>query len=97
MVHPIRRVFRRISILGGAGAVACGLGLAVPSTGHAQKVTTTPPAAPGAGGGTPAVLPASVTSSPDYSSRVVGYIYDNIPITREELGEYLIALSLIHI
>lgn len=91
MVHPIRRVFRRISILGGAGAVACGLGLAVPSTGHAQKVATTPPAAPGAGGGTPAVLPASVTSSPDYSSRVVGYIYDNIPITREELGEYLIA------
>ena len=26
----------------------------------------------------------------DYSSRVVAYVYDNIPITREELGEYLI-------
>ncbi|MSR32174.1 MAG: peptidyl-prolyl cis-trans isomerase [Gemmataceae bacterium] len=49
----------------------------------------------------PAPLPASfqetgkslitpVTPS-DYSSRVVAYIYENIPITREELGEYLIA------
>ena len=27
----------------------------------------------------------------DYSKRVVAYIYGNIPITREDLGEYLIA------
>ena len=27
----------------------------------------------------------------DYARRVVAYLYDNIPITREELGEYLIA------
>ena len=27
----------------------------------------------------------------DYGRRVVAYIYDNIPITREELGEFLIA------
>ena len=27
----------------------------------------------------------------DYSRRVVAYVYDNMPITREELGEYLIA------
>ena len=27
----------------------------------------------------------------NYDKRVVAYIYDNIPITREELGEYLIA------
>lgn len=45
----------------------------------------------------PASLPKSLqtTSLPsngsDYSSRVVAYVYDNIPITREELGEYLIA------
>jgi hypothetical protein len=30
-------------------------------------------------------------ASSDYSHRVVAYIYDTIPITREELGEYLIA------
>jgi len=30
------------------------------------------------------------TTGSDYSSRVVAYVYDNIPITREELGEYLI-------
>lgn len=34
------------------------------------------------------VIPAP---SSDYSHRVVAYIYDTIPITREELGEYLIA------
>jgi hypothetical protein len=34
---------------------------------------------------------ATATSSSDYSHRVVAYIYDTIPITREELGEYLIA------
>lgn len=37
--------------------------------------------------------PVGQTSAPatDYSQRVVAYIYDNIPITRQELGEYLIA------
>jgi len=34
--------------------------------------------------------PPSASSS-DYSLRVVAYLYDSIPITREELGEYLIA------
>ena len=31
------------------------------------------------------------STSSDYSSRVVAYVYENMPITREELGEYLIA------
>ena len=45
----------------------------------------------------PASLPKSLQTSnipstnSDYSSRVVAYVYDNTPITREELGEYLIA------
>jgi len=30
-------------------------------------------------------------SATDYSQRVVAYMYDNMPVTREELGEYLIA------
>lgn len=34
------------------------------------------------------VVPASAS---DYSQRVVAYIHGNIPITREELGEFLIA------
>jgi hypothetical protein len=35
--------------------------------------------------------PAAAANSSDYSHRVVAYIYDTTPITREELGEYLIA------
>jgi hypothetical protein len=42
-----------------------------------------------------AEMPASVTPAAaqqsDYSQRVVAYIYGNIPVTREDLGEYLIA------
>jgi hypothetical protein len=39
----------------------------------------------------PANVPAAAATSSDYSHRVVAYMYDTIPITREELGEYLIA------
>ena len=35
--------------------------------------------------------PASLPKSLQTSSRVVAYVYDNMPVTREELGEYLIA------
>jgi hypothetical protein len=34
---------------------------------------------------------AEVSSTSDYSQRAVAYIYGSIPISREELGEYLIA------
>src|SRR5262249_18344993 len=34
---------------------------------------------------------ASQGAPGDYAQRVVAYIYGNMPITREELGEYLIA------
>jgi hypothetical protein len=38
------------------------------------------------------VIPASASKpASDYSQRVVAYIHGNIPITREELGEFLIA------
>jgi hypothetical protein len=41
----------------------------------------------------PPAATASATPNPqtEYSQRVVAYIYGNIPITREDLGEYLIA------
>ncbi len=35
--------------------------------------------------------PTASNLGSDYSKRVIAYIYNNIPITREELGEYLIA------
>lgn len=39
-----------------------------------------------------APVPAVANTPPsDYSKRVVAYIYNTIPITREDLGEYLIA------
>src|SRR5262245_53645919 len=41
----------------------------------------------GAGGG---AFPGSQADS-DYKRRIVAYIHGNIPITREDLGEYLIA------
>ncbi|MCS7046924.1 MAG: peptidylprolyl isomerase [Gemmataceae bacterium] len=37
-----------------------------------------------------ALEPPRLASDSDYDKRVVAYIYDNIPITREELGEFLI-------
>jgi PPIC-type PPIASE domain len=49
----------------------------VPLAGEAQPDSPTSPPVAGA--------------STDYSHRVVAYIYGTIPITREELGEYLIA------
>ena len=37
------------------------------------------------------VVPAAAVAPSDYSQRVVAYIHGNVPVTREELGEYLIA------
>jgi hypothetical protein len=47
------------------------------------------PPAPAATGEAPPPTPPE--PSTDYSRRVVAYIYGTIPITREDLGEYLIA------
>src|SRR5262245_34756609 len=39
----------------------------------------------------PAPAPAAAPGQPsDYSQRVVAYIYGSVPITRQDLGEYLI-------
>jgi hypothetical protein len=64
--------------LGMVGAAAVGFGL-----GRAPQpaaVAAPPP---------PAQPPAAPPS--DYSQRVVAYIFNSVPITREDLGEYLIA------
>jgi hypothetical protein len=60
--------------------------------GSLPRATANPP---GAGQNSPQSNPPSSASTAattsDYSHRVVAYIYGTIPITREELGEYLIA------
>src|SRR5438105_849790 len=38
-----------------------------------------------------AAVGQTIQPQTDYGRRVVAYIYDNVPITREELGEFLIA------
>jgi parvulin-like peptidyl-prolyl isomerase len=64
--------------LAAMGVVGFGLGVWSARTGEVAAQT-------------PQVTPASAPGQSDYSKRVVAYIYNNIPITREELGEFLIA------
>ena len=70
---------RARTILGMSGVLVLGIWLARGGLAlDAQAGPPTPPA--------PQAAPPS-----DYSQRVVAYIYGNIPITREDLGEYQIA------
>jgi hypothetical protein len=90
MLRPSPTVLRRLLMVG----VLAGVGVGAFCWGHYGAVSS----ADGQQINVP-VTPASdkhVTSTPgattdDYSRRVVGYVYDNIPVMREELGEYLIA------
>lgn len=82
--HTRQRGWHGTWVLAGVGLTAFVLGRAVgPSPAPAQT-----PAAPAAKQA-PVEAPAAPAGS-DYASRVVAYIYDTIPITREDLGEYLI-------
>ncbi|MFO0808088.1 MAG: hypothetical protein U0746_05655 [Gemmataceae bacterium] len=73
--------FTRAAALGMVGSAALGFWL-----GHGGPLSTAlaapPPAAP---------PPAAAAPASDYSQRVVAYVNGNVPITREDLGEYLIA------
>ena len=60
---------------------AAGLGLTI-LAGSAH--TQTPPAQP-----TPP--PAAASPEPDYATRPVAYIHGSVPVTRQDLGEFLIA------
>lgn len=77
MRTELRRRVRVVLGMGGALAVGLWLGRG----GEATAVFAEPPAPP-----IPQTSPPS-----DYSQRVVAYIYGNVAITREDLGEYLIA------
>src|SRR5262245_8762754 len=77
----------------------------VAAAGYVFGITGEPLAAqpqPGLPGTPPAPLPAGVAPGgapppaapaplPEPDRRIVGYIYGNVPVTREELGDFLIA------
>jgi PPIC-type PPIASE domain len=83
---PGRQLWRRLVLAAGFAGVAV-LAFCWGRHGGLSEAKATPP------GGDPFVepLPLAPVSNSDYSRRVVAYIHNNIPITREELGEYLIA------
>jgi parvulin-like peptidyl-prolyl isomerase len=84
--RPTRRGWRSVAVLTGCVAVVAGAGYWVRSAllPRADAQTNVPAVR--------AAAPAPAAQEPlsDYSRRVVGYIYDAEPITREQLGEYLI-------
>jgi PPIC-type PPIASE domain len=86
----IKRSWRRLAVGCGLAAVAgaaffWGRTTGICQTASAQPATQTKP------GAMVPEAPLAPESGTDYSRRVVAYIYKNIPVTREDLGEYLIA------
>jgi hypothetical protein len=85
-IIPSRQASRRLLLAAGFASVAA-LAFFWGRHGALAQTKTTPP------GGDPFIepLPLAPVSNSDYARRVVAYIYNSIPITREELGEYLIS------
>jgi hypothetical protein len=87
----VRRNWRKLAL----GCGVAGLtGLAF-TWGRSGALCQTPPPAPPVVIAKPGQLlptaPLAPDSGSDYSRRVVAYIHHNVPITREDLGEFLIA------
>jgi parvulin-like peptidyl-prolyl isomerase len=81
-------VSRRLGL--GIGLVALAVSVTLWSR-HSSLPKAAAQSAPQAVAAAPAnPVPVPPLASSDYSQRVVAYIYNTIPITREELGEYLI-------
>ncbi|HWG43428.1 MAG TPA: peptidylprolyl isomerase [Gemmataceae bacterium] len=87
--RPTRRGWRSVAVLTGCVAVVAGAGYWVRSAllPRADAQTNVPAVRAPA---TAAPAPATQEPLSDYSRRVVAYVYDAEPITREQLGEYLI-------
>src|SRR5262249_10972198 len=75
------RMLRKAAL--GAGMVALAAGTFWFFRGHFVHRATAQPASPA--GAAPPAAPS------DYTSRVVAYVSNNQPVTRQDLGEYLIA------
>jgi parvulin-like peptidyl-prolyl isomerase len=95
-----RRGWRALAILGGGVVLIAGASYWIRSSllPRADAQAPIPPSQPASGGaaptngtGVPAGQPLLAAQPPsDYSRRVVAYVYDNEPITREQFGDYLI-------
>jgi parvulin-like peptidyl-prolyl isomerase len=84
--RPTRRGWRGVAILGGCLALLAGAGYWIRSSLLPRADAQTPPAA-----ANQAAAPTIAAQPPsDYSRRVVAYLYDNEPITREQFGDYLV-------
>jgi hypothetical protein len=87
MLRPSPAFARRLLMLGVVAGVAVGAfcwghyGAVPPAEGQQLSAPVTPTTVSATPGG----------RTDDYSRRVVAYVYDGIPVMREELGEYLIA------
>jgi hypothetical protein len=60
-------------------------------SGDAWSQQGTRAAPPAASSPIPQAMPPAPAVSPEYANRVVAYVHGNVPVTREMLGEYLIA------
>jgi parvulin-like peptidyl-prolyl isomerase len=84
--RPVRRGWRGVAVLTGCVAVLAGAGYWIRSAmlPRADAQTAVPSAR------TAAPAPAKTDEFSDYSKRVVAYLFESEPITREQLGDYLI-------
>jgi parvulin-like peptidyl-prolyl isomerase len=82
-----RRGWRRMVLAAVGAAVLAGAGWGVRTLLQGAPAQPAPPAPAAA----PPVIPEAPPSNSDYTHRIVAYVYDNQPVTRAELGEYLIA------
>jgi parvulin-like peptidyl-prolyl isomerase len=84
-----RRRVRRTALA--VAGIAAGAVIVVCLRGSLVHRATAQPAIPAAAPSQPVVVNTAATATSDYSNRVVAYIGANQPITRQDLGEYLIA------
>jgi parvulin-like peptidyl-prolyl isomerase len=87
-----RRGLRRVAVITGCAAVAAGALWAIRGPSLPWAMAQAP--LPAQSSPAPQIAPLGTSqdaSGLDYCSRVVAYIYDHQPVTRQELGEYLIA------
>ena len=86
--RPARRGWRGVAVLTGCVVVVAAAGYWVRSAMLPRADAQTP--VPIARTATPAPAPAKTEEFSDYSKRVVAYLYESEPITREQLGDYLV-------